>query len=295
MANEIRLRANNIQGTTTDNPLTSVATTINSLGFIDLPVVTASNHLILILDPLETAGPAEIVMVTAHASLGTVCTIVRAQESSVARTHQLGTTWFHGPTVADWNFTDRLALSSNRPASPFNGQLIYETDTDRWTARSSGGAWLPSPHNPPTCRVFNDAAISVPDNGTAFLACNQERFDTDNMHSTSVSNHLITINTPGVYMIGAGAQLAAANDYQRVLMGLVVTGVGDVAYSSTRAATLAGYNEAPLLSVNAIWKFTAGQSFAAYVFQDNGGGAARNIAVGPPQSPEVWACWIGVG
>lgn len=147
MANEIRLRSNSLTGTITDNPLTSGATTINSAGFASLPTVTASNSLALILDPLGVGGTPEIVLVTAHTAAATSVTVLRGQEGSIARSMVFGTTWDHGPTVADYNFTDRAALSTNRPASPFAGQMIYETDTKRlqvyngtdWNPNQAGG------------------------------------------------------------------------------------------------------------------------------------------------------------
>lgn len=141
MANEIRLRSNNISGTITDNPLAIGATTINSAGFVDLPVVDATNHLMLILDPLEVGGTAEIVKVTAHTAASTSVTVQRGQDGSVARSMVFGTTWFHGPVASDYNFTDVAALSTNRPASPFLGQMIYETDTDSISMRSAGPVW----------------------------------------------------------------------------------------------------------------------------------------------------------
>lgn len=141
MANEIRLRSNNSSGAITDNPLTNVATTINSPGMVDLPVVDATNHLLLILDPLELNGPAEIVRVTAHTNAASSVTVVRAAEGSAARTHAIGTTWFHGPVVSDYNFTDIGALSTNRPAAPTVGQLIYETDTNSYVGRAAGPVW----------------------------------------------------------------------------------------------------------------------------------------------------------
>jgi hypothetical protein len=103
MANEIRIRQNNTSGTISDNPLAIGATTINSPGFADLPVVDATSHLILILDPLEVGGTAEIVMVTAHTAAATSVTVLRGQEGSVARSHVFNTTWFHGPTVRDFD------------------------------------------------------------------------------------------------------------------------------------------------------------------------------------------------
>lgn len=102
MANEIRLRRNNISGTITDNPLTIGATTINSAGFADLPVVDGTNHLLLILDPTEVGGTAEIVRVTAHTAAATSVTVARGVEGSTARSHVFNTTWFHGPAASDY-------------------------------------------------------------------------------------------------------------------------------------------------------------------------------------------------
>lgn len=141
MANEIRLRSNNMSGTISDNPLAQVSTTINSPGFVDLPVVDGTNHLILVLDPLEVNGAAEIVQVTAHTAAASSVTVTRGFEGSVPRAHILGTTWFHGPVVSDYNYTQRAALSTNRPPTPFNGELIYETDTDKYIGRSASGVW----------------------------------------------------------------------------------------------------------------------------------------------------------
>lgn len=141
MANEIRLRSNNKTGTTTDNPLLIGATTINSAGFVSLPTVDTTNHLLLVLDPTATAGTPEIVQVTAHAASSSVCTVVRGFDTTTPRQHALGTTWFHGPVVSDYNFTDKAALSTNRPASPTQGQMIYETDTDSYVGRAAGSVW----------------------------------------------------------------------------------------------------------------------------------------------------------
>lgn len=145
MANEIRLRRNNIAGTITDNPLGVGATTINSPGFVDLPTVDATNHLLLILDPLEVGGTAEIVMVTAHTAAATSVTVIRGMEGSVARSHVTGTTWFHGPVASDFALSD--VTSSTRPTTPYTGELIFETDTKKlmgytgtnWAPRDAGG------------------------------------------------------------------------------------------------------------------------------------------------------------
>lgn len=145
MANEIRLRRNNISGTITDNPLAIGATTINSAGFVDLPTVDATNHLILILDPQEVGGTAEIVRVTAHTAAATSVTVVRGQEGTTARSHVFGTTWMHGPIADDFILND--VTSSTRPSTVFVGQGIFENDTKKlmfhngtdWAPRDAGG------------------------------------------------------------------------------------------------------------------------------------------------------------
>lgn len=139
MANEIRLRRNNIAGTITDNPLLVGSTTINSPGFVDLPVVDGTNHLLLILDPLELGGTAEIVMVTAHTVAASSVTVIRGMEGSGARQHALATTWFHGPVASDVTLSD--VTSAARPTTPYRGELIFETDTNSYVGRTTADIW----------------------------------------------------------------------------------------------------------------------------------------------------------
>jgi hypothetical protein len=103
MANEIRLRQNFASGTITDNPLTNVATTVNSAAFANLPAVTATSHLPIILDPLASAGAPEIVYITAHTAAATSATVVRGQEGTSARQHATGMTWRHAALVSDYD------------------------------------------------------------------------------------------------------------------------------------------------------------------------------------------------
>ena len=103
MANESRVRSNFQSGTITDSPLTNVATTISSPAFASLPVIGATQHLVLVLDPLATAGAPEIVYVTAHTASATSVTVLRAQEGTVARQHNSGTTWRHAAVASDFD------------------------------------------------------------------------------------------------------------------------------------------------------------------------------------------------
>jgi hypothetical protein len=103
MANEIRIRSNFQSGTITDNPLTNVATTINSAAFASLPAVTSTSHLPIVMDPTGSAGAPEIIYITAHTALATSATVVRGQEGSSARQHATGMTWRHAALVSDYD------------------------------------------------------------------------------------------------------------------------------------------------------------------------------------------------
>ncbi len=130
-----RLYDNNAQGTTTDNPLTNVATTVNSAGLANLSAVSG-NHAVLVLDPLRAAGAPEIVIVTAHTGAATSATITRGAYGTSARQHASGTLWVHPATKDDLT---RILTSGTRPADTYEGQLIYETDTDSFKAHNGTG------------------------------------------------------------------------------------------------------------------------------------------------------------
>lgn len=132
-----RILANNVQGTTTDNPLLVGATTINSAGLANLPVVSSA-HAVLVLDPLRVNGAPEIVVVTAHTASATSATITRGAYGTTARQHASGTVWVHAPTIDD---VVRILTSATRPSDPYRGQLIFETDTNSFVARDTSDAW----------------------------------------------------------------------------------------------------------------------------------------------------------
>lgn len=133
-----RQRDNNVQGTVTDNPLTAGATTLNSAGLANLSAV-ASNHAVLILDPLRTAGAPEIVIVTAHTGGATSATITRGAYGTTARSHNSGVLWVHAPTIDD---TIRIVTSGARPTDVYAGQHIYENDTKKAYVHN-GTDWAP--------------------------------------------------------------------------------------------------------------------------------------------------------
>lgn len=138
-----RIRGNNSFGVTTDAPLTAGAVTFNSAGLATLPVVSSA-HAVVVLDPKRVFGEPEIVVVTSHTALATVATITRGQYGTVARSHPVGTVWGHVPIDEDYI---EVLTSATRPSNPYEGQFIFETDTNKlvgyggvdWAPRDAGG------------------------------------------------------------------------------------------------------------------------------------------------------------
>lgn len=131
-----RIRDNNVFGTTTDNPLSSGATTMNSAGLANLDAVSSA-HAVLVLDPLRATGAPEVVIVTAHTGSATSATITRGAYGTAARSHAQGELWVQPETVDD---LIRICTSSTHPADSYIGQLLFETDTAAFKAQS-GSAW----------------------------------------------------------------------------------------------------------------------------------------------------------
>ncbi len=103
MANEKRSRTNFIGGLIEDNPLTNAAVLLTSTALASLPLINATNHAVIILDPDGVGGFPEIIYVTAHAAAATTATILRAQEGTVARSHLRDIPWIHGATIKDFD------------------------------------------------------------------------------------------------------------------------------------------------------------------------------------------------
>jgi len=141
MPNGSRIRANNVYGVTTDNPLTAAAATFNSISLPLLPVV-ASAHAVIVLDPKRVYGDPEIVVVTVHTAASTVASILRGQYGTSARSHPQGTAWAHVPINEDWV---QIVTSGTRPSNPYEGQMVYEYDTHRPVQRDNT-QWLPGGH-----------------------------------------------------------------------------------------------------------------------------------------------------
>lgn len=145
--------------------------------------------------------------------------------------------------------------------------------------------------NPPACRVYNSANVSIPNNSATSLTFNSERYDTDSMHSTSSATSRITFNTAGIYVVSGTIQLAADSDYTLVQLGIQADSITNLALIRDMATV----NDSRILTVTTTYKFAVNSFVELQVRQVNTSGAANNVLAVGNYSPEFSACWIGLG
>jgi hypothetical protein len=120
-----------------------------------------------------------------------------------------------------------VCTSTTRPASPFEGQVIYESDTDRvlvWNA----SAWV-APNsttaNPPGLELVTTCTATFT-GGTA----------------GSVSNGVVTIGTSNTEVVVANAFSATYNNYLVVINDIVMTaGGGGMRFVLGATTAVTGY------------------------------------------------------
>lgn len=320
-----RIRANNVFGVVSDNPLTIGATSFNSTSLFLLPAVSSA-HAIVVLDPKRVNGEPEIVIVTAHTALATSATITRGAYGTTARQHAVNTAWAHVAVTDDirpivtsgtrptdpfegqqiyetdthrpahrdntqWLAGGPVSVvtSGTRPANPYEGQSIYETDTDR-VQNYSGAAWLQDGlyFDPPFVRVLRAANQSIATASATNISWDTEINDTDSMFTLGAPT-VITLTTAGIYEIKIGVTYANNGTGERVTD--VLFG-GVLLAQDVRPASAAN---GPIITMSFTRKFTAGQTFVVRAFQNSGGNL--NIGEGGSGHERTFctATWIGRG
>ena len=169
------------------------------------------------------------------------------------------------------------------------GELVtVDTMNDEW-----GGnvAFLA---NPPSCRVYNNANISVADNTVSTVSgFNTERWDTNSMHSTVTNSDRITINTAGLYIVTFAGLFESGNDYDEVFCAIRLNGGNHIAEAT--ASNDADTTSNPRMSVTTVYKLAVADYLTVRVYQNNATNAARNLVAQANTSPEFGATWIGLG
>ncbi len=141
--------------------------------------------------------------------------------------------------------------------------------------------------NPPRTRIYHNSGIAVTNATTFVLSFNSERYDVDNMHSTVTNTPRITINTPGVYNVGAVVSWPGNATGYRAL-GLRRNGATFFADLNTpNNGAGAGMDSI----VSADYQFSAGD-YIEVVAQQTSGITLTIPSIGN-YTPEAWAHWIG--
>lgn len=146
--------------------------------------------------------------------------------------------------------------------------------------------------NPPACRVYNNANISIGDASQTALTFNSERYDTDSMHSTSSLTGRITFNTAGLYLVTFSGAFASSSDYAYASMHIRLNSSTILARESKQHNVI---NADPAFALTTVYKFTVGQWVDVVAYQDNTSAAARNVEALGNYSPEFSAIWVGLG
>lgn len=157
-----------------------------------------------------------------------------------------------------------ICTSATRPASPVEGMIVNETDTDR-ILRYSGTAWQILAGKQPYVRVYHSASQSV--TATTSLLFDSETSDTDGFHSTVSNTSRLTVPTglDGLYAITAGVFWQQNSTGGRSVR-LKLNGTTYIAANVTPGATGADV----LQGVTTLYALVAGDYLEVEVSQDSG-------------------------
>lgn len=146
----------------------------------------------------------------------------------------------------------------------------------------------------PRCRLFNSAAISIPNVTLTALTFNTEVFDAaapNNMHDTATNTSRITVPTGGAgwYAITGTVEFAAnVTGYRELRVRL--NGVTNIAIQRTMPVTSAGVTH--IMNIAVQYPLNVGDYVELAVAQTSGG--ALNVTTASDYSPSFQACWMAV-
>ena len=110
-------------------------------------------------------------------------------------------------------FRPGVCTSSTRPTAPYEGQVIYETDTDKllvWNAT----AWIvifPSP----AAAVSLTSDLNIANGTDTVITWSAAEYDNNSMFSAGTANRL-TIQTAGIYVVTATVCYPSNSNGERI-------------------------------------------------------------------------------
>ena len=169
-------------------------------------------------------------------------------------------------------------MAWNNPKTWASGNVLTASDMNTYVRDNTLYLYAQSGSSP-TCRVYNNAAISIPNNSTTALTFNSERWDNDDMHSTASNTSRLTCVTPGIYSVYGNIRFASNNNGNRII---AVRKNGSVVWANHRAMAIQGSNHP--LSIATQIDLDTGDYVELLAFQSSG--AALNIDSEDALSPE---------
>lgn len=152
------------------------------------------------------------------------------------------------------------------------------------SAQATGVAWQIQP----SCRVYNDAAIDTPTAAWFALTFNQERWDTDGMHSVLANTSRLTVPAggDGIYMFGGNVLFDISGSGDATL-GIRIRR-GGTTELVRHLVTPRRIDVDMALAVTTVYDMVAGQYVELEVYHSQG----RDAMADGNFSPEFWAMWL---
>ncbi len=149
----------------------------------------------------------------------------------------------------------------------------------------------------PVAKVHRNASQSIPNSAYTPLAFDQERYDTDGMHSTSIDNSRIQAPVEGIYLLSASVQWSANSTGARNLY-LVKNGSTHDCNTETcliiDAQRPGGSFIGILQHVSTVARLDKGDYVEAVVYQSTTSGNL-NVLSNSEHSPEFSMTWLAPG
>lgn len=193
--------------------------------------------------------------------------------------------WFTWDGSA-WRQTSVGMFTSAFPGSPVTGLQVWRDDfAPQRLYYYNGSTWLLLVGSVGV-DVYNSAAISVANTTAQALTFNNEREDTDAMHSTSSNTSRLTCTVPGAYIITGAGRFAPASGGIRYLQ-IRLNGSTFIASNSLIAAVSDNHD----LTVVRRYRLALNDYVELIAYQNTGG--ALNIGSTGNFTPEFGMQWLG--
>ena len=154
-----------------------------------------------------------------------------------------------------------VTTSSNRPVTPFEGQMIYETDTDKVLVYD-GTAWFVPYASAPLTVISRSTDQTITTATQSFVTMDTETVDVLNWHSTVTNTDRITPTIAGWYMcIGSGTYNTGFTG--RVIFQLAKNGAEFVKFDQQNTGYISGASISKMVYLNGSTDYV---SLATYQF-----------------------------